>query len=293
MPRLIVLLLFFITITTSSYAGWVGPAIVIEGGLGSDRSEFGIYQSDTNISLPVLSAVLPNGMIVVMDLINNRQKIYNGDGSLDKLVHYIDLPPEDGMTRKKIPEYALSKITRVTAEGNLYSDSSRIFKVYSSSGEPIETYNKRPLELGALDHRSVGDNNYVSSIRYEDITYIINGHINAFYRDQRDYLYSYGTFTGTDPVSGRDSLASYVNKYDRCGNELGKLDIPASEYEPVTEEEMNSHTGPNWTVRNQYGPPVIGPDGSVYCWKRTPETYNILKWEWVDSSSDPKSDCSK
>jgi hypothetical protein len=78
-----------------------------------------------------------------------------------------------------------------------------------------------------------------------------------------------------------------VVKYDSCGKKIGRLDLPTSEYERPTQEELDMPTTP-LIVRKEYGPPVIGPDGSVYAWKRTPDTYSILKWTWVDSPDDPQ-----
>jgi hypothetical protein len=69
--------------------------------------------------------------------------------------------------------------------------------------------------------------------------------------------------------------------------------MPVSEYESLTPEQEDMPVSISNKVRNEYGPPVIGPDGSVYAYKRTPDTYSILKWTWVDDANDPKSDCKK
>ena len=37
----------------------------------------------------------------------------------------------------------------------------------------------------------------------------------------------------------------------------------------------------------EYGPPVISPNGDVYTWKRTPDKYSILKWQWQDDPNVP------
>jgi hypothetical protein len=293
MTRLIVLLLLFITITSSAFAGWTEPIEVLNGGWGSGRSEFGVYEGDTDTWQPILSSVLPDGKIIISDHVNDRQVVFNDSGTLHKIVPYIDHPYKNGMVYQEIPEYSVSKVKRFMSEGGLYSDSGDKYYLYSSIGTLISTLKEKPLELGIVEHRSVGNSMDITLIRYNDISYSLNGYINDFVRDQNDYIYSFGSYTETDPVSGRESLASYVNKYDKCGVKIGELDIPVSEYEPVSEAEMNSHTGPNWIVRNKYGPPVIGPDGTIYAWKRTPDTYSILKWTWLNEPSDPKSDCSK
>jgi hypothetical protein len=115
----------------------------------------------------------------------------------------------------------------------------------------------------------------------------LDGDWDNFVRDQNDFLYFYTTYTAKDPVSGEDSMTSYVVKYDQCGKKVGELNLPISEYESLTQEELDMPTT-TLRVRKEYGPPVIGPDGSVYAYKRTPDTYSILKWTWVDSPDDPQ-----
>jgi len=137
--------------------------------------------------------------------------------------------------------------------------------------------------------RAASDNKYDTTVQFEDMTYhmILDGLWDNFVRDQNDYLYFYHTYTAKDPVSGEPSTTSLVVKYDPCGKKMGELNLPISEYEKPTQEELDMPTT-KLRVRNEYGPPVIGPDGSVYAWKRTPDTYSILKWTWVDDPSDPQ-----
>jgi hypothetical protein len=40
-------------------------------------------------------------------------------------------------------------------------------------------------------------------------------------------------------------------------------------------------------VIEQYGQPVVSPTGDIYTWKRTPDTYSILKWIWTDGPDAP------
>ena len=37
-----------------------------------------------------------------------------------------------------------------------------------------------------------------------------------------------------------------------------------------------------------YGKPFIAPSGSVYVWKRTDDSYSILKWTWQDDPNTPR-----
>jgi hypothetical protein len=171
-----------------------------------------------------------------------------------------------------------------------YGEGINKYQKYSSVGELLATYDDKPLELGVeRSHRALPDNQYLQLIEFEDVKFAIvtTGGIGGIVRDQAGFLY------GTESVSGiKTERRKRVHKFDKCSRKLGYLDLPEDD---IRYEDTGIGDAPTThvTVIEEYGPPVIGPDGSVYSWKRTPDTYSILKWTWVDDPSDPKSACQK
>jgi hypothetical protein len=82
MPRLIVLLLFFITITTSAYAAWTEPVEIISGKWGTASGEFEYEQDYIEITLPHFKIDAKSKNIIVADVVNKRIKIYTQAGSI-------------------------------------------------------------------------------------------------------------------------------------------------------------------------------------------------------------------
>lgn len=62
-----------------------------------------------------------------------------------------------------------------------------------------------------------------------------------------------------------------IHKISRCGKIISTLDLPQD---------------PDAIEYDQQ--PVFAENGDVYIWKRTPDTYSILKWQWVDVPADPQ-----
>ena len=48
---------------------------------------------------------------------------------------------------------------------------------------------------------------------------------------------------------------------------------------------LDKTVGGEYEIIAQYGDPVVGPDGSIYCWMRSETHYKILKWTWTDNGS--------
>jgi len=104
--------------------------------------------------------------------------------------------------------------------------------------------------------------------------------IREFTRDLNGYLYTIAT------SSGRDTN-DVVYKFDRCGKQMEKMQLPDSEYirTPVPAPDPIGH---RTEIVAEYGQAVVGPNGHVYTWKRTSDNYSIFKWAWTDSPDDPK-----
>ena len=304
---------------TSVNAAFHEPEEILRSNFGSGDLEVGYEENQYGYVGGDLIGIAGNGNIVIGDGINKRIKIYSVDGVLKKNIFAQEISlsslggwptnlkvGEDGILtlRIKFQKYGIDgalifsidqqgyRNYWVARSGYVYLETpQKKFKKYSPTGELLATYDKKPLELGikTARRRAGIDNKYDATVRFEDITYhmILDGDWDQFVRDRNDYLYFYNSYTAKDPVSGEDSSTSLVVKYDACGKKIGELHLPISEYEPPTQEELDRPTT-RLTVRNEYGPPVIGPDGSVYAWKRTPTPYSILKWAWIDSPDDPK-----
>lgn len=297
MSRLILSLLLVIAFTKISFAGWTGPDIIITGQWGSSVGEFGIEIYDTGYNLPDLSAVVSDGKVLIHDGINGKMLVFHQDGKLFKEVHYEPAINEKGQKVRRLPEYGISQVKRFMRNGNMWIGAGSRAWLVDPTGKIIAKYEKRPLESGikTARRRAATDSKYEATVRYEDRTFLVILDANwvDYVRDQNDNLFFFDSYTAHDPVSDESTVAWFVAKFDRCGNRLAKLSMPVSEYEPLTSEQEAAPVSFQNKVRNEYGPPVIGPDGSVYAFKRTPGTYSILKWTWVDEPGDPKSECKK
>ena len=318
--RKLIFTMIFSLLTGSAYANWVGPKQVLSGNWGKTVGDFGLVKANPVDGFPEDFLVTSGGDIIIADQMNKRIEVFqNGEISVivpkDLKISWV---PETWPSAKSITYFenyvydtsyepvqaynyngSLAFTFNVgdiyfkfrDSEGNLYffGNNNKYFK-YSSMGELLATYDQRPLALGTKSsrRRAGSANKYDTTVRYEDITYhmILDDDYDNYVRDQNNFLYFYDSYTTQDPVGNDSTIAWFVVKYDPCGKKIAKLLLPVSEYEPLTQEELSLPVSIRPKVRNEYGPPVIGPDGSVYCWKRTPDSYSILKWTWVD---DPRS----
>lgn len=290
MSSLVVFIIFFIMTSTSADAAWQVPREVINGEWGSGDGMFGLLAEDTSDSFPDLVAVLPSGEIVIDDSVNDHVLIYGEDGEKIKEVHWALIKEPKGEDYYQLPEYGISEIRRYDSKGNYWTDSVGGANKYNSQNKLIATYEKNSLAIGVESKkRNPTEDTYTRSIQYEDVTYVVTtpGSFDNPVRDANGFLY------GTASPQGVNYPWYYrVYKFDQCGKLIGTLDFPENIF--VDHEEVAGEGAYGWTeVVEEYGPPVIGHDGSVHCWKRTPDTYSIIKWAWMDEPGDPKSDCSK
>jgi len=176
------------------------------------------------------------------------------------------------------------------SDGSYWTNIGNSTNHYSEQNVLLATYDQKPLVLGELkSYETLPGGGMEQTIVYDDAQFSVltpTGMVqDSFVRDQAGFLYG----TAQIDTSSSDWPWRYrVYKFDKCSKTISSLDLPE------TKTHLIDHGAPyivgeiETVFLEQYGPPVIGPDGSVYAWKRTPDTYSILKWEWVDDPSDPQ-----
>ncbi|MDT8318745.1 MAG: hypothetical protein RQ824_12275 [bacterium] len=122
-----------------------------------------------------------------------------------------------------------------------------------------------------MEAKRIGSKQYRTTVKFPDKVWTIieDGSFGNFVRDTKGNLYG---FRGKDVV-----------RFNDAGEEIGTLTIPKSEFKAI-------ETSPDWpsdvdvplTVVVEYGQPVVGPNGNIYTWKRTPDKYSIIKWTWQE-----------
>lgn len=323
MTCLIVLLLFFITITTSAYAAWVGPVEVITGKWGTAVGEFGFKSGNPEDGFPRQFLVGDNQIIIVSDYLNKRVQVVTpgadikpfGSKNLNlswepktwpskKIANVGDQFVEAGFGKVQIYEYDGTLQNEFKVESGrfrgidnnsrivLYDKSSKNFKTYSIAGALQETNEKEPLGLGIEKSSRMSNGKHTTTIAYNDSIFTVETpiRIKNITRDQNGYLYGFG-LNGTYKKIQKRSYRVY--KFDSCSNPISQIDFPFDRTEIIVHGAGSPREETEVVYLEQYGAPVIAPNGDIYTWKRTPETYNILRWEWVDDPSDPKRDCPK
>lgn len=82
MTRLIVTSLALFFISSTAYAGWIGPETVVSGGWGSDSGGFGLWIGESVDNFPMNFGVDGHGKVLINDSLNRRVKIYSNAGEL-------------------------------------------------------------------------------------------------------------------------------------------------------------------------------------------------------------------
>ena len=178
-------------------------------------------------------------------------------------------------------------------------DAKKFYK-YSPTGELLGTYDERPLELGRTSYKCKQG---ISTLRkcqmlyfkveYPDAVYLyqvaqadyksdFKGQVrvnNDLIMDNVDrgiagqqYVYAYSV-TSTIPGIGDQKERRYL------GFTAG-WQIPGNQY--GTPISLGPGVEPEIPIISEYGNPIIGPDGSIYCWMRSETHYKILKWTWSE-----------
>jgi len=307
-----------------SYANWQGPYLDVKGPWGDSPGEFGFASGNPEDGFPREFFVDNNVNLLILDIFNKRVQIFS-DGKYSSSIYAkslnIDWDPQiwpskkTGIVGGNFVEAGFGKVQIYNYEGDvvsefrvesgryrgvansnsivMYNKGIKKYQVFSQTGDLLTVYDEKPLELGVIKSyrglSGVGGEGVEYTIAYEDVEFTITTPIdidrNSFVRDQAGILY----VTGQPETPNSDWPWRYrVFKFDACGKLLATLDLPETKTEVVDLGAPLIVGETRTTFLEEYGPPVIGPDGSVYCWKRTPDNYSILKWTWVDSPDDPQ-----
>jgi hypothetical protein len=162
---------------------------------------------------------------------------------------------------------------------------------YSPIGTLIQTYSTRPMELGVWSFTCKAGfktlqkcNRLHFDIEYPDAVYIFEvsrtDYKSSLERqvkvgnslivdNQKGSVYAYAVTSTIPAVNGK--------KEKRYLGWKATWQKPEGDYSEKTVgiEKLE-------TLIKEYGDPVVGPDGNIYCWMRSETHYKILKWSWKD-----------
>jgi len=291
--------IFLIMFSTPSIASFIGPQTVVQGICGKGDLEFGCGSDDIEKAFFWIVCIDENGNIILGDPANLRIKIYNSAGVWQKNISYKNISPGDTWpdnlrVKANVGIFSVyDKLQKYDYNGNLnlsivvpgvmdfwvaqdggiwlQQDQHKYIK-YSPNGDLLKTYTDRPLELGVVTEIKMTTGQYKYVVKYPDKTWEIiregNFSSQSYIRDLNGNLYGVGS--------------NYVVRYDDQGKEVAKLTMPKTQYKGVTlpPEWPKNAEPPRNEPLEEYGAPIVAPNGDVYTWKRTPDKYYIIKWVW-------------
>ena len=287
--RMPMLIFFIMLYSTVVWAGFTGPSTIIQGNWGSGDADFGFESGDTMDSFPGLLLVDDADKIIIGDGVNLRIKIYDSAGNMGKNFTYKSITPIGGwpMNLKAKANVGIftiyEKLQKYDYGGNLvwasnvpgfmdfwiaddggiwlqkYANRNQ-YERYSPTGQLIKTYTERPLELGKVTEKPVDSSKVKITVTYPDKTYplVLAGPYEKYQRDSSGKI---------NAITGK-----LVKKFNECGKELGTLVLPVDQSRVVSPGGRGSDKVT--ALIEEYGQPVIAPNGDVYTWKRTPD--NLL-----------------
>jgi len=290
-------LLFSVFLLCLSYsvvhADWSDPVNVITGNWGMYPQEFGYKAAASNYVFPRLFGVDVTGDIVIADQVQNKIKVYSNNGLLKfqipaplSITNYPAALVVNGgcavvgyASFTHIFDIATGSLTHSLSNmgGAKYvnSDCSRIFtliddngefkwRIYSAQGVIIDENISRPLEIGRIDTKYMGNGQYQHLVQFDSAQWTITGAFESakFYKSSNGTLYM--------------TQGARVVEFDSQGTEISSLTIPSDNIE--IGPDPGNGTEPIITFHEVYGGLTISPLGDIYCWKRTPTTYSIIKW---------------
>ncbi len=272
------------------YGVWQGPIEVVSGIWGNELGQFGIEHGDNIDQFPHSFGISNSEKIVIADFISEVLHIFNNNGtflrdikrpiqrrgwpssvkvgnecavvSYTDITHTFDIPSGDLVGSANIGvSYVSSDCTK------LYSyTGEKTWKVYSPTGQLLQTYASRPLELGVIKELKLAPGQYKVTVKYPDKEWVTigKGACPQYVRDTNGNLYCVGDIG--------------VIRYDDKGNEIASLMMPKKKIEEIPAKDPGVE--PMIKVIEEYGSPVVAPNGDVYTWKRTPDKYYVIKWTW-------------
>ena len=303
---IIIILVFFLLISKEVIASWQGPIEILTGAWGQGIGEFGLVQAESQDGFPKHFLVDENGNIIIADTFNRRAQVFFikektlaafGYKNLNLGWEIQEWPTEKtGVYGITFVEGSYGKFQFYNYQGDLIrefnvtdcvldkvnSDGSLILRnyktgtyfKYSATGQLVKSFNGQPAELGIQKGRKPVTGGYLMSVTFSDQDYtftIPEMTVDNFVQDSQKNLYA----------TVRNNTMMY--KISNCGRIVGKLQMPKKVLGPSEVIGIEKYA----SVIAEYGSPVVGSDGSIYTWKRTPDKYSILKWTWVDDPNVP------
>ena len=262
--------IFCLALPLPAFAGWVGPKVVVSGTWGNGPGQFGIEREEGMSVIPNRIYLLKSEYLIIGDFLNGRRKIYDQTKKLKKIVVCKEQGVDSDIYNEECNIQGRYLLTNF--DGTLWTalpdwpepGKPEEYRKYSPTGQLLQTYTTRPLELGIWDEKPIlinGEKKYQVTIKFPDLNYpgkvtswmIIGDEIFPNYqRDMQGNLYGLG------PGSG---YGGEVIRYDKKGSALAKLRLP---------DEQVSRT------------PILDRNGNVYCYMESETHYKILKWTWKD-----------
>ena len=287
------------------YGEWIEPKEIIKLNWGSGINHVGFLSEDTSDNFPQDLMTSSKNDIILWDMVNERIMVFSNAGKLRNIIipeQKIGLIPKlrwginsnTNIILKTGANYRVYNIKgelikkfegvetfidifKVLPDNSiivLKSDENKYYR-YSPTGQLLKTYDNRPLELGVVNRQSIGGGNYEATIEYPDKKWKVKGPCMKYIRDACGILYCVDN--------------AIVIRYDDEGKDVAFIGMPDEKSEE-TPEPLNLPPGIDIPVSilEQYGSPVLAPNGDVYTWKRTPDKYSIMKWVWVDGPECPQ-----
>jgi hypothetical protein len=302
----IILTFIFLFLNEGIMADFIGPRIIIDGKIGEAVNEFCVEYDDMGPSVPSIRTVNAKGNIFLVD--KKGISIFNQKGNLLNIVKPKDIKNTEGWPAfldadsqsniytsnydTKLQKYNLKgeKIwereivigrIQIQHDDNIMlwgfrpdqKDKERNL-LYASSGQFLKSYDTRPLELGLVQENSVGGSNYETTIEFPDKKWKVKGHCARYTRDACGVLYCVDN--------------AIVIRFDDEGKDVAFIGMPDEKTEETHAPNLPPGVDTPINVLEQYGAPVLAPNGDVYTWKRTPDKYSIIKWVWVDGPECPQ-----
>ena len=271
-------------LTTKVYGAWSGPQTIISGIWGNSVGEFGIRHGDTTDQFAGPFYILSDGTIIVQDSVNGRFVRYSSSGTIITTTVCVQDAKGNWNGDCRIEGDYEVGINSNGFWSKSYDNNNYYFQ--DNTGTLLTTTSSRPMELGIVTGKCLTGKflseckNIKYSIEYPDVIYVyqegtryadFSGQVrigtDTIMDNQSGYVYAFSvtqttTISGSKPIKWLGWIATWTKPSDVYG------------------APVNDGVETIAPVVAQYGSPIIGPDGSIYCWKRTQTNYLILKWTW-------------
>ena len=299
-------------ITETVPAEWVGPRVAVIGTWGSGIGQFHLGCGGTFCSFPRNFGVDSDGNVRINDNGNRRVQKYDRHGVLVATV----TPPEEHLGRMKWPntiyvhqtgsfiaasskrKFFYSTEGDLVAEVNGYYEATPSIEGYylmvsrqeyhllSPKGKLVKRHKNRPPDFGTESSVREGRKQYTITVSFPDGTYLIKadkrGGRNV--RDLCKNLYRIGRYVRKDEEHSNSFQRVY--RCDPCSQSVTVFETPRSSNQPLLRNAIAEQRS---IAIEEYGDVFVSPRGNIYCWKRTPDTYSILKWTWQGEATAPQS----